>query len=41
MAIDPTRDTGGDDLISDSGDEEDAPESELDAERDVLADEDE
>ncbi len=39
MAIDPTKDTGGEDLIGDSGDEEDAPASEEDAERDVLADE--
>ena len=40
MAVDPTKDTGGEDLISDSGEEEDAPASELDAELDVLADED-
>ena len=41
MAIDPTKNTGGEDLIGDSGEEEDAPASELDAEGDVLADEDE
>jgi hypothetical protein len=41
VAIDPTKNTGGEDLIGDSGEEEDAPASEADAERDVLADEDE
>jgi hypothetical protein len=38
VAIDPTKNTGGEDLISDSGGEEDAPASEADAEADVLAD---
>ncbi len=40
MAIDPGKNQG-DDALSDSGFEEEPPESELDAELDVLADEDE